>query len=90
MSLYSHFFSPNPFENGKPRATWQSSFDTSAVWGKVIVSTNDPNIVASGAIPWLLAQVVGAQRGPTEGTTLTLTTFSIKLIRKLRAGKAGS
>jgi len=51
MSLYSHFFSPNPFENGKPRATWQSSFDTSAVWGKVIVSTNDPNIVASGAFP---------------------------------------
>ena len=30
----THFFSPNPFENGTIRATWQHSRDTSTVWGK--------------------------------------------------------
>ena len=29
----THFFSPNPFEKGTIRATWQHSRDTSIVWG---------------------------------------------------------
>jgi hypothetical protein len=79
QQIVTHFLSPNPFESGKPRATWQSSFDSSAVWGKIIASTSDPNFVSPGAIPWLLVQVVGAQRGPTEGAFLTQTTFIQRL-----------
>jgi hypothetical protein len=33
----THFFSPNPFENGAFRATWQHSRDTSTVWGQLMV-----------------------------------------------------
>jgi hypothetical protein len=40
-----------------------------------IASSSDPAFVASGAIPWLLLQVVGAQPGPTGGDRLTETTF---------------
>ncbi len=79
QQIITHFFSPNPFENDTSRATWQSSFDTSAVWGKSVASTSDPNFVAPNAIPWLLLQVVGAQSGPTEGAILTPTTFVQRL-----------
>ena len=50
----THFFSPNPFEGGKIRATWQHSKDTSAVWGGNATPSTDPNFVAQDAIPWLL------------------------------------
>jgi Protein of unknown function (DUF3455) len=79
QQIVTHFLSPNPFEKGLPRATWQSSFDTSAVWAKLRASTTDPAFVAQGAIPWLLLDVVGAQRGPTEGAVLTPTTFIQRL-----------
>ena len=79
QQIITHFLSPNPFENGTPRATWQSSLDTSAVWGKTVASANDASFVAPGAIPWLLLQVVGARRGPMEGATLTKTTFIQRL-----------
>ena len=36
--IITHFFSPNPFENGTPRVTWQDSEDTSKVWGMTIAS----------------------------------------------------
>jgi hypothetical protein len=73
--LITHFLSPNPDERDTPRATWQHSRDTSTVWAVAIASSSDPNFVASGAIPWLLLQVVGAQPGPTGGDRLTETTF---------------
>jgi Protein of unknown function (DUF3455) len=79
QQIITHFLSPNPFESGKPRVTWQSSFDTSAVWGKIIASTSDPNFVASNSVPWLLVQPVGTQRGPTGGAFLTQTTFIQRL-----------
>jgi hypothetical protein len=41
----------------------------------VNATSSDPAFVAPGAIPWLLLQVVGAQKGPTGGETLTATTF---------------
>jgi len=75
----THFFSPNPFEGGVVRATWQHSRDTSSVWGKVIGSSLDPKFVMPGAIPWLLVEVVGAQAGPTGGAKLTRTTFIQRL-----------
>lgn len=79
--LTTHFFSPNPLENGIVRATWQDSRDTSIVWGRGIQSSVDPNFVKPGAIPWLLIDVenTGAQAGPTGGTTLSGTTFIQRL-----------
>jgi Protein of unknown function (DUF3455) len=75
----THFFSPNPFENGTIRATWQHSRDTSTVWGGRAIPSSDPDFVAPGAIPWLLLPVAGAQEGPTGGHTLTATTFIQRL-----------
>jgi len=75
QQVTTHFFSPNPAEGGTVRATWQSSLDTSAVWGAAIATSTDPNFVAPNAIPWLLIQAVGAQRGPTGGAFLTQTSF---------------
>jgi Protein of unknown function (DUF3455) len=79
QQITTHFLSPNPDESGTPRATWQSSFDTSAVWARAIASSTDSHFVAPGAIPWLLLQVVGAQHGPTGGALLTRTTFIHRL-----------
>jgi hypothetical protein len=73
--IVTHFLSPNPFESGTPRATWQHSRDTSTVWALAIASSFDPGFVAPGAIPWLLLQVVGAQDGPDGGHKLTPATF---------------
>jgi hypothetical protein len=75
----THFFSPNPVENGTIRATWQHSRDTSAVWGGRAIPSSDPAFVAPGAIPWLLLPVAGTQEGPTGGDTLTATTFIQRL-----------
>jgi len=68
--ITTHFLSPNPFEGGTLRATWQHSQDTSAVWGSTIQMSSDPRFVKPGAIPWLLLQVVGAQDGPNYGDKL--------------------
>jgi hypothetical protein len=70
--LTTHFFSPNPDENGIVRAAWQHSRDTSSVWGRVIPgnASADPAFVAPGAIPWLLVTVVGAAEGPGGGEAL--------------------
>ena len=77
--VITHFLSPNPVESGLPRATWQHSRDTSAVWAMAIASSSDPNFVAPGAIPWLLLRVVGSQYGPDWGHKLTATTFIHRL-----------
>jgi Protein of unknown function (DUF3455) len=69
--LTTHFFSPNPVEDGIVRATWQDSQDTSTVWGRATGSV----VVAADAIPWLRVQTTGTQVGPTGGTTLAVTTF---------------
>jgi hypothetical protein len=71
----THYLSPNPVEGGIARATWQSSLDTSAVWAKKIAESSDPAYVAPGAIPWLLLEVSGTQRGPAGGMMLTGTTY---------------
>jgi Protein of unknown function (DUF3455) len=68
--LTTHFFSPNPAEDGTIRATWQHSRDSSIVWGGRAISAPVPD-----AIPWLLLPMAGTQEGPTGGDTLTATTF---------------
>jgi hypothetical protein len=77
--IITHFLSPNPDEDGIPRATWQHSNDTSAVWAMAIASSSDPYFVEPGAIPWLLLEVVGDQKGPTGGARLTRTAFIQRL-----------
>ena len=70
--VITHFLSPNPFEGGTPRATWQHSRDTSTVWAVSNVPSSDPRFVAPGAIPWLLLQVM-TLNGPTGGHKLAAT-----------------
>lgn len=71
----THFLSPNPFEGGIARATWQHSRDTSAAWALAIASSTDPRYVTPGAIPWLLLRVTGAQEGPDGRGRMADTTF---------------
>ncbi len=71
--LITHFFSPNPDEQGIVRATWQDSSDTSTVWARAIAAAADPT--GSGAIAWVKLQTAGTAEGPTGGTTLSKTTF---------------
>jgi Protein of unknown function (DUF3455) len=75
QQVITHFLSANPAEFGAPRATWQSSSDTSSIWAAAIQSSTDPAYVEASAIPWLLLQVKGTQPGPSGGTTLTGTLF---------------
>jgi hypothetical protein len=75
QQVATHFLSPNPAEDGMPRATWQDSADTSTVWAAMIASSADPNFVAPGAIPWLLLGTVGTQLGPTLGNNFAGTTY---------------
>jgi len=73
--IITHFLSPNPDQNGVPRATWQHSRDTSTVWALQIQSAP----VALEDIPWLLLQVVGVEPGPTGGKRLMKTTYIQRL-----------
>jgi hypothetical protein len=78
--IITHFLSPNPSESDMPpRATWQHSNDSSAVWAMAIASSSDPKFVEREAIPWLLLEVVGDQHGPTGGARLTRTLFIQRL-----------
>jgi len=72
--IITHFLSPNPKEGDMPRATWQDSRDSSAVWAKMIASYPAPTVAEPQAIPWLLLEVVGSDFGPTWGHRLTETT----------------
>ena len=75
QQIATHVLSENVEEPGVLRATWQQSIDSSRVWAKAIVTVDDPRIVAAGAVPWLLLEVVGRQRGPMGGAGFTQTTY---------------
>ena len=79
QQVATHFLSANPAEAGAARPTWQHSFDTSSVWAKALATSTDPAFVAEGAIPWLLLQAAGTQRGPTGGIQFAETTFIQRL-----------
>jgi hypothetical protein len=79
VQLATHFLSPNPDEGGTPRATWQHSRDSSAVWAVAIASSTDPGFVEPGAVPWLLLAVKGTEPGTVGRGTLT-DTVSIQRI----------
>jgi len=75
-------FAPVPVPAGG-NATWQSSFDTSAVWAQAVGHINggdDPiSCPNSGAIPCLLLQSIGNRKGPTGGRLLANVTFVQRL-----------
>lgn len=75
LQLTTHFLAPNPDEGGTPRPSWQHSFDSSQVWGRVYAASTDPAFVEPGAIPWLLVEIVGARRGSLGSAALSQTTF---------------
>jgi Protein of unknown function (DUF3455) len=72
--IMTHFLSPNPAENSTPRATWQHSDRTSAVWAVKAAESDDPRYVEPGAIKWFLLQVKGAEEGSRPHDRLTKTT----------------
>src|ERR1700733_8067334 len=54
-------YAPSPLPFGSP--TWQSSFDSSEVWGNKLTSIaagSDPTCPNTGAIPCLLLQAIGS------------------------------
>jgi hypothetical protein len=65
------FLSPNPAENSTPRATWQHSDRTSAVWAVKVAESDDSRYVEPGAIKWFLLQVKGAEEGSRPHDRLT-------------------
>jgi hypothetical protein len=75
QQLATHFLSANPDEGGLLRPTWQDSSDSSRVWGRVLQPSSDARFVEFGAIPWLLLQVVGTERGPIGSGGLSRAAF---------------
>jgi hypothetical protein len=79
QQIATHFLSANPKEHGTPRPTWQSSSDSSLVWGRVAASSTDAAYVSPGAIPWLLVEAAGSAHGPTRGSQLSRTSYILRV-----------
>lgn len=90
QQILTHFLSPdtnpnpatapNPLPFGSP--TWQSSLDSSAVWGNKLASItagSDPTCPNTGSIPCLLLQAIGSVTGPTGFGLMTHTTYIQRL-----------
>jgi hypothetical protein len=76
--VVNHFFSPNPFEGGTIRATWQSTRNSSVFWGKLAAtatSVTDPDFVAPDAIAWVGLSQAGVLEGSGNGDNLAAATF---------------
>lgn len=87
QQILTHFLSPDTNPNslyapvfGSP--TWQSSFDSSLVWGQKTGSVSagsDPSCPSTGAIPCLLLEAVGSLPGPSGFGIMTATTYIQRL-----------
>jgi Protein of unknown function (DUF3455) len=87
--IFTHFLSPNTNPNEfapKPlpfgSATWQSSLDSSKVWGQTlnaIPAGSDASCPNAGAIGCLLLQSIGSEKGPADGAIMAKTTFIQRL-----------
>ena len=71
----THYFGPNPAEDGTIRAVWQDSNDTSRIWGRPMRKSADAKFVAPDAIAWGLVEVVGEAEGPHSNQTMMGTTY---------------
>lgn len=89
VQITTHFLSlntnPNEFAP-KPlpfaSATWQSSLDSSKVWGQtlhMVPAGSDSSCPNPGAIGCLLLQSIGSEKGPVGGNMMTSTTFIQRL-----------
>jgi hypothetical protein len=96
QQVLTHFLSPLPGKSLQPVAgctvsnetdevncpTWQSSLDSSAVWGEKIASVNagsDASCPNTGAIPCLLLKTAGAREGNNGPGLLAKTTYIQRL-----------
>jgi len=89
VRIITHFLSldthpnqsaPSPLPFGSP--TWQSSRDSSKVWGRpldAIPAGSGASCPNAGAIPCLLLQAIGSEQGPAGGRTMTNTTYIQRL-----------
>ncbi len=89
VEAVTHFLSPNTNPNGSApnplpfgSPTWQSSLDSSKVWGlqlQSIPAGSDQSCPHAGAIACLLLESIGSEAGPAGGKFLTQTTFVQRL-----------
>jgi hypothetical protein len=96
QQVFTHFLSPVPNAVLSPLPactlsletqelncpTWQSSFDSSAVWGEKaasITAGSDPSCPTSGSIPCLLVKAVATKKGTFGTGYLTKTTYIQRL-----------
>jgi hypothetical protein len=89
VQIITHFLSPdtNPTQDAPSplpfaNPTWQSSFDSSKVWGQAlqtIPAGSDASCPNTGAIACLLLQAVGSAQGPAGGRIMTQTTYIQRL-----------
>ena len=79
QQITTHFLGIDPAEGVTARPTWQHSFDSSRVWGRLRASSADPNYVEAGAIPWLLLEAAGSAAGPAGGDVMAHTKFIQRL-----------
>ena len=70
----THFLSITPFSQVLNPA-WQSSRDSSIVWGQLYKMSTDAHFVAPDAIPWLLLEAAVVGDGPTGGDKMLPTRF---------------
>jgi hypothetical protein len=92
VQIITHFLSPvvNPNTIGPSPSrfgdvTWQSSFDSSRVWAqkqKSVTAGTEASCPNGGSIDCLLLQVIGSDKGPAGGKSLTKTTFIQRLNTK--------
>ncbi len=107
QQVSTHFLSPVPVDSpaAEPACTlsadgkqlycptWQSSFDSSAVWGSRVASVaagSDPACPNTGAIPCLLLQAVATRPGNIGNGLFTRTTYIQRLNTTGGSAPAGS
>ena len=66
--ITTHFFSPNPEEDGTVRATWQHSRDTSIVWGGQATASTDETSWRRVRLPGCGSRRVGPRKDRRAGT----------------------
>lgn len=89
VQIATHFLSPNVNPNEFAPAslpvgnvTWQSSRDSSKVWGQAVgtvAAGTDASCPNAGAIACVLLQSIGSQAGPAGGKLMTHTTYIQRL-----------
>jgi len=70
----THYLSITPYSQVLNPA-WQSSRDSSVVWGQLYKMSSDSRFVAADAIPWLLLAAAVVGEGPTGGDKMLPTRF---------------